>query len=129
MAARRKAAPINTQCFQMQNVFDPNAESGTAWIEKLKRTVIQRISNYGPVCHVHVDKNAMNGTVYVKCGSCKYRKETGVLLNLFLAAICQGAVNGVHGKNLNGRTVTAAYVPIPNYHQLFPESAMANSSL
>jgi len=114
MAARRKAAPINTQCFQMQNVFDPNAESGTAWIEKLKGTVIQRISNYGPVCHVHVDKNAMNGTVYVKCGS---------------SAICQGAVNGVHGKNLNGRTVTAAYVPIPNYHQLFPESAMANSSL
>ena len=82
MAARRKAAPINTQCFQMQNVFDPNAESGTAWIEKLKRTVIQRISNYGPVCHVHVDKNAMNGTVYVKCGSCKFRvKRASVILN------------------------------------------------
>ena len=65
----------------------------------------------------------------VKQGSSGRRKETVVVLNLFLAAICQGAVNGVHGKNLNGRTVTAAYVPIPNYHQLFPESAMANSSL
>jgi len=71
MAARRRQAPINTQCFQMQNVFDPNQESGGNWIENLKREIAERVRVYGPVFHIHVDKNAMNGTCYVKCGSCK----------------------------------------------------------
>merc|ERR1712113_648961 len=43
MAARRRQAPINTQCFQMQNVFDPNQESGTIWIDSLKREIAQRV--------------------------------------------------------------------------------------
>ena len=71
MAARRRQAPINTQCFQIQNCFDPAQEKGTDWMVKLKKVLVQRISNFGPVFHVHIDKNAMNGTCYIKCGSCK----------------------------------------------------------
>ena len=73
MAARKRAAaPINTQCFQIQNCFDPAQESGTAWQAKLKKVLIQRVNNFGPLFHVHIDANAMNGTCYIKCGSCMY---------------------------------------------------------
>ena len=71
LAARRRAAPINTQCFQISNAFDVNIEKGAAWPDKVKKDIIQRVSNFGDVVHVHVDKNSLNGQAYVKCGSGK----------------------------------------------------------
>ena len=71
LAARRRAAPINTQCFQISNAFDPNNEKGTNWTEKVKKEIVQRVANFGDVVHVHVDKNSLNGQAYVKCASGK----------------------------------------------------------
>jgi len=108
LMARRQAAPISTQCFQIVNAFDVN-EKGK-WPDKVKKDVIQRVSNFGDVYHVHVDQNSLAGNVFVKVAS---------------AASCQSAVNSLHGRQFRGRSVTAAYVPLPNYHQLFPASVTA----
>ena len=68
MMARRQAAPISTQCFQIANAFDVNSEKGK-WPEKVRKEVIQRVSNFGDVYHVHVDQNSLAGNVFVKVAS------------------------------------------------------------
>uniref|UniRef100_A0A2K6TEK3 RNA binding motif protein 39 n=1 Tax=Saimiri boliviensis boliviensis TaxID=39432 RepID=A0A2K6TEK3_SAIBB len=54
------------------------------------------------------------GNVYVKCPS-------------IAAAIA--AVNALHGRWFAGKMITAAYVPLPTYHNLFPDSMTATQLL
>lgn len=122
LIARRQAAPISTQCFQIVNAFDVN-EKGK-WQDKVRKDVIQRVSNFGDVYHVHVDQNSLAGNVFVKVASGKRQKTCNNLI-ICVAASCQSAVNSLHGRQFRGRSVTAAYVPLPNYHQLFPASVTA----
>jgi len=35
------------------------------------------------------------------------------------------AVNALHGRWFAGRVITAAYVPVINYHSMFPDSINA----
>ena len=49
------------------------------------------------------------GNVYVKCLS---------------IAVAITPVNELHGKGLAGKMITAAYVPLPTYHNLFPDSVL-----
>jgi hypothetical protein len=51
------------------------------------------------------------GNVYVKCLS---------------IAVAITPVNELHGKGLAGKMITAAYVPLPTYHNLFPDSISAS---
>ena len=39
------------------------------------------------------------------------------------------AVNALHGRWFAGKVITAAYVPLANYHNLFPDSAYAQQIL
>ncbi|EAT43555.1 AAEL005046-PA [Aedes aegypti] len=106
--------PIATQCFLLSNMFDPTTETNPTWDTEIEDDVIEECNKHGGVLHVYVDKENPAGNVYVKCPSI----ATAVL-----------AVNALHGRWFAGRIITAAYVPLVNYHTLFPDSAAATAML
>lgn len=101
---------IATQCFMLSNMFDPRTETNPAWDVEIRDDVIEECSKHGGVLHIHVDKASLTGNVYVKCPSI----ATAVL-----------AVNALHGRYFAGRVIAAAYVPLLNYHSIFPDAITA----
>lgn len=113
-APTSNAPPIATQCFMLSNMFDPGIESKQNWDQEVRDDVIEECSKHGGVLHLYVDKASPQGNVYVKCPTIS-------------AAVA--SVNSLHGRFFGGKVITAAYVPLPNYHQLFPEAQRANQLL
>ncbi|XP_060518654.1 RNA-binding protein 39 [Cylas formicarius] len=105
--------PIATQCFMLSNMFDPSSESNSNWDVEVRDDVIEECNKHGGVLHVYVDKGSPQGNVYVKCPS---------------IATAVASVNSLHGRWFAGRVITAAYVPLLNYHSLFPD-AMTTTQL
>lgn len=106
--------PIATQCFMLTNMFDPAKETEPGWEQEIRDDVIDECNKYGGVLHIYVDKVAPQGNVYVKCPS---------------VSTAVSAVNALHGRWFAGNVITAAYVPLINYHNLFADAAMANTPL
>lgn len=106
--------PLATHCFQLSNMFSPNSELPASWELDIQHDVIEECSKHGGVVHIYVDRNSAEGNVYVKCPS---------------IPAAMAAVNVLHGRLFNGKLVTAAYVPLPTYHNLFPEAATASQLL
>jgi RNA-binding protein 39 len=104
---------IATQCFMLNNMFDPDTETNPDWPEEIRNDVIDECRKHGGALHVFVDK-ASKGDVYVKCPT----------INAAAAS-----VTALHGRWFAGRLVTAAYVPVVHYHNLFSESAAATTPL
>ncbi|XP_026205564.1 RNA-binding protein 39-like isoform X3 [Anabas testudineus] len=105
--------PLATHCFQLSNMFSPNSEEPTGWELDIQHDVIEECNKHGGVVHIYVDKNS-EGNVYVKCPS---------------IPAAMAAVNALHGRYFAGKMITAAYVPLPAYHNLFPESVTATQLL
>ncbi|XP_058795610.1 RNA-binding protein 39 isoform X2 [Phymastichus coffea] len=105
---QQTAPPIATQCFMLSNMFDPHSEHSTIWVKEIRDDVIEECNKHGGVLHVYVDEASPQGNVYVKCPS---------------IATAVASVNSLHGRWFAGRVITAAYVPVVNYHSLFPDSA------
>ncbi|XP_072918252.1 RNA-binding protein 39a isoform X3 [Hemitrygon akajei] len=101
------APPIATQCFQLSNMFNPQSEDDPAWDQEIRDDVIEECNKHGGVIHIFVDKNSPQGNVYVKCPT---------------IAAAAAAVGALHGRWFAGKMITAAYVPLPTYHNLFPDS-------
>ncbi|RZF34761.1 hypothetical protein LSTR_LSTR007813 [Laodelphax striatellus] len=99
--------PIATQCFMLANMFDPATETNPNWEIEIRDDVIEECNKHGGVLHVYVDKASPQGNVYVKCPT----------INTAVAA-----VNSLHGRWFAGRVITAGYVPLINYHSLFPDT-------
>ncbi|KAJ7331878.1 hypothetical protein JRQ81_014058 [Phrynocephalus forsythii] len=114
LAAAASVQPLATQCFQLSNMFNPQTEEEAGWDTEIKDDVIEECNKHGGVVHIYVDKNSAQGNVYVKCPS-------------IAAAIA--AVNALHGRWFAGKMITAAYVPLPTYHNLFPDSMTATQLL
>ncbi|XP_070601021.1 RNA-binding protein 39 isoform X2 [Erythrolamprus reginae] len=114
LAAAASVQPLATQCFQLSNMFNPQTEEEAGWDTEIKDDVIEECNKHGGVVHIYVDKNSTQGNVYVKCPS-------------IAAAIA--AVNALHGRWFAGKMITAAYVPLPTYHNLFPDSMNATQLL
>ncbi|XP_070491839.1 RNA-binding protein 39 [Chironomus tepperi] len=112
--AQEITPPIATQCFLLVNMFDPATETTLNWDQEIKDDVIEECNKHGGVYHVYVDTSSSEGKVYVKCPSI----ATAVL-----------AVNALHGRWFAGRVITAAYVPLVTYHQLFPDSSTISTLL
>lgn len=109
-----EAAPsIATQCFLLSNMFDPLTETNPTWASEIRDDIIEECQKHGGILHIYVDQ-ASQGNVYVKCPSI----ASAVL-----------AVNSLHGRYFAGRIITAAYVPLVNYHALFPDASMATQLL
>lgn len=106
--------PINTTCFMLTNMFDPTSETNSDWESEIRDDVVDECSAHGGAVHVHVDKAAPQGNVYVK------------VLNPTTASL---AVNGLHGRMFAGRVITAAYIPEENYVDLFPDAKSTASVL
>ncbi|XP_041804923.1 RNA-binding protein 39a isoform X1 [Chelmon rostratus] len=106
--------PLATHCFQLSNMFNPNSEEPRGWEVDIQHDVIEECNKHGGVLHIYVDKNSAEGNVYVKCPS---------------IPAAMAAVNTLHGRYFAGKMITAAYVPLPTYHNLFPESATATQLL
>lgn len=113
-AAASANPPINTTCFMLTNMFDPSSESNSEWESEIKDDVIDECSAHGGAVHVHVDKSAPQGNVYVK------------VLNPTTASL---AVTALHGRMFAGRVITAAYIPEENYVDLFPDARSTMSAL
>lgn len=77
---------------------------------EIKDDVIEECNKHGGVLHVYVDRGSPQGNVYVKCPS---------------IATAVASVNSLHGRWFAGRVITAAYVPLLNYHSLFPDAQTA----
>ncbi|NXD87827.1 RBM39 protein, partial [Halcyon senegalensis] len=114
LAAAASVQPLATQCFQLSNMFNPQTEEEAGWDTEIKDDVIEECNKHGGVIHIYVDKSSAQGNVYVKCPS-------------IAAAIA--AVNALHGRWFAGKMITAAYVPLPTYHSLFPDSMTATQLL
>lgn len=101
------AQPIATHCLQLSNLFNPQAERDPNWATEIQDDVIDECNKHGGVVHIYVDRNSPQGNVYVKCPSIPAAMAT---------------VNALHGRWFAGKMITAAYVPLPTYHNLFPDS-------
>ncbi|CAH1183400.1 unnamed protein product [Phaedon cochleariae] len=111
---QHSAPPIATQCFMLSNMFDPATESNPSWDTEIRDDVIEECNKHGGVFHVYVDKGSPQGNVYVKCPS---------------IATAVASVNTLHGRWFAGRVITAAYVPLLNYHSLFPDAMVTTQLL
>ncbi|XP_023163012.2 RNA-binding protein 39 isoform X3 [Drosophila hydei] len=107
---QQQTPSIATQCFILSNMFDPRTETNPTWDTDVRDDVLDECAKHGGVLHIHVDTVSPTGTVYVKCPS----TTTAVL-----------AVNALHGRWFAGRVITAAYVPVINYHSMFPDAISA----
>ncbi|KAK4336758.1 hypothetical protein RND71_044221 [Anisodus tanguticus] len=107
------AETISTQCFMLTNMFDPSTEEAEDWPNEIKSEVVDECRKHGGALHVYVDA-ASQGNVFVKASS------------IASAVKC---VATLHGRWFSGKLVTAAYVPIASYHQLFPDSIAASTPL
>lgn len=99
--------PINTTCFMLTNMFEATSETNPDWESEIRDDVIEECNSHGGVFHVHVDKAAPEGNVYVK------------VVNPSTASM---SVNSLHGRMFAGRVITAAYIPEENYADLFPDA-------
>ncbi|XP_013871853.1 RNA-binding protein 39b [Austrofundulus limnaeus] len=106
--------PLATHCLQLSNLFNPQAENDPNWASEIQDDVIDECNKHGGVVHIYVDKNSPQGNVYVKCPSIPAAMAT---------------VNALHGRWFAGKMITAAYVPLPTYHNLFPDSVTAKQLL
>lgn len=106
--------PIATQCLQLSNMFNPQSENEPGWDVEIQDDVIEECNKHGGIVHIYVDKNSAQGNVYVKCPTIPTAMAT---------------VNALHGRWFAGKMITAAYVPLPTYHNLFPNSATLTQSL
>ncbi|KAM4610714.1 RNA-binding protein 39b isoform 1-T1 [Polymixia lowei] len=106
--------PLATHCLQLSNMFNPQSENDPGWDIEIQDDVIEECNKHGGIVHIYVDKNSSQGNVYVKCPSIPAAMAT---------------VNALHGRWFAGKMITAAYVPLPTYHNLFPDSVMAKQLL
>ncbi|XP_056129211.1 RNA-binding protein 39b [Lampris incognitus] len=113
-AANLPSQPLATHCLQLSNLFNPQSENDPGWDNEIKDDVIEECNKHGGVVHIYVDKNSTQGNVYVKCPSIPAAMAT---------------VNALHGRWFAGKMITAAYVPLPTYHNLFPDSVTAKQLL
>ncbi|KAG1672326.1 RNA-binding protein 39 [Nymphon striatum] len=141
------APPIATQSFMLSNMFDisgdvdyepmesdnetidsyesddvdlsehedvEESDLGATWDQEIRDDVIEECRKHGGVVHIFVDKASPQGNVYVKCPT----------INSAAAS-----VNSLHGRFFAGKVITAAYVPLINYHNLFPDALHTHNLL
>jgi RNA-binding protein 39 len=107
-------SPIATQCFMLSNMFDPAQETEPGWELDVRDDVIDECNNHGGIVHIYIDMASPEGNVYVKCPT---------------VAAADRSVGALHGRWFSGKVITANYVPVISYHELFPDSMHATHLL
>ncbi|TRY90016.1 hypothetical protein DNTS_034379 [Danionella cerebrum] len=106
--------PLATHCLQLTNMFNPQTENDPNWDMEIRDDVIEECLKHGGVVHIYVDRSSTQGNVYVKC---------------LTIPVAMAVVGALHGRWFAGKMITAAYVPLPTYHNLFPDAATATEIL
>ena len=135
----------------MYDVYIYCSEVGVTWDVEVRDDVIGECNKHGGVLHIYVDKASPQGNVYVKCPTitaaaasvnalhgrffagnyctvCRYMHYA----HAFQLCCCVFIMARLHvhihkWRVFAGRVITAAYVPLPNYHQLFPDALRATA--
>ncbi|KAK5873187.1 hypothetical protein PBY51_013820 [Eleginops maclovinus] len=108
------AQPLATHCFQLSHMFNSCSGATPGWETDIQHDVIEECRKHGGVVHIYIDKKSAEGNVYVKCPTVQ---------------AAMAAVNSLHGRYFAGQLITASFVPLCAYHQLFPESVNATQLL
>lgn len=107
--AATPGAPVATQCFLLSNMFDLEEEiKKPEWVEDIKDDVITECSKYGGIVHIHIDRESLEGNIYIKCPT---------------VAVATSAMAALNGRFFAGKVIKASYIPISAYHMRFPEAA------
>ena len=96
--------------FSTEDVKDTTGE----WPREIADDIIEECDKHGGCLHVYVNRTSHSGEVYVKCPSVR---------------VSGNVVNSLHGRYFAGKQITAAYVPIVNYHTLFPGTTRSTELL
>jgi RNA-binding protein 39 len=114
-AASNNWSAISTQCLMISNMFDIFEEiKKPNWVEDITDDVIEECTKYGGIIHIYVDESNENGNVYVKAPT------------IAIAMAITGALNG---RYFGGKVIQTTFIPVANYHQLFPDSYHAQNLL
>ena len=98
---------VTTPCFQLANLFVPAEETEPGWANDIRDDIIDQASQFGGVCHIHVDQVSPEGVVYMKSPSIQIAART---------------VQALHGRFFGGKMIKASYIPEQAYNYKFPES-------
>lgn len=113
-------------------------ETNPTFDVEIRDDVIEECNKHGGVLHIYVDKASAQGNVYVKCPSIASAVASVTALHgrwfagKYQTIICERwqlfyVVPVFHV--ISGKMITAAYVPLPNYHQLFPDATKTSQLL
>lgn len=99
---------ISTQCLMISNMFDIFEESKKPnWVEDIADDVIDECTKCGGISHIFVDSSNKDGNVYVKAPT---------------IAIATAIASTLNGRYFGGKVLKTTFIPVANYHQLFPDS-------
>lgn len=107
-------AQQQSSCVVVSNMFDPSKENEPGWDDDIKNDVLEEVSKFGAVVHIHVDSTDPEGRVYTKCS---------------LPDAAATLVQTLNGRWFAGRHIKAAIMPQEAYHTLFPYAATATATL
>lgn len=103
--AKRPDPP--TSCVQLSNVFDSFKDRDNSWVKEVERDVRKQVSHYGSVQHLFVDKNSVEGNVYLR-----FSKPEEALI----------VTSRLKGRVYAGRIIQASLFPQFTYQTMFPNS-------
>jgi len=105
-------APVvaTTSCLVLRNMFNPATETEPDWDVELRNEILEEITKHGTVVFIHVDKTAVDGSVFIK-----FAQEAGAIK-------VQAVMNG---RFFDGRQIQALFMPLTVFYARFPESVNA----
>ncbi|KAJ4784494.1 hypothetical protein LUZ62_035740 [Rhynchospora pubera] len=103
LAAAEAVAPPS-ECLLLKNMFDPSTETEPDFDLDIKEDVQDECSKYGPLKHIHVDKNSA-GFVFLRFES---------------VTAAMKAQSSLHGRWFAGKMITATYMTPQQYDAKFP---------
>lgn len=106
--------PLPTPCLMISNMFDPTREKDHDWHLDIQDDVLDELSKFGGIIHIHVDQTSVQGNVYVKCST---------------PDVAVAAVKTMQGRWFAGKQLLAQTVPLSQYHAMFPNAAAAMKPL
>ncbi|KAF0988427.1 hypothetical protein HZS_6768 [Henneguya salminicola] len=96
-----------SSCVQISNVFDSFRETSCGWVKEVEKDITKQVSHYGTLQHIYVDKNSVEGNVFMK-----FTRPDDALT----------VVNRLKGRMYSGRVIRAVVFPQITYQIMFPNS-------
>ncbi|KAF1742262.1 hypothetical protein MXB_1670 [Myxobolus squamalis] len=96
-----------SSCVQISNAFDSFRDRESGWVKEVEKDITKQVSHYGTIHHIFVDKNSVEGNVYMRLN----KPEEAII-------VC----NRLKGRMYSGRVIRAVVFPQITYQTMFPNS-------